>query len=713
MSRRRGRDLTDPELNRRNLFGGDTSYFGGSGLSESYTPYVDEDNLKDYENKTGEFAPNPYSRPTGRETQRPSEWTIDTDEEDLEPTMSATDRGSADPPPSDLGGTTANLKNTEALYGSHPDAHEDTHTHSENNTHNIVANSNNSSYADGQDEDAPTYEGKHNRASKIGTKVVDALGDAMTKYLLHKDNRRQLLNVNADINSWVNNANFAMGMYKDPVGTAIKGMVGMTKNSLDGIEGQNVFEMLDANNLLTDEESKDIQLKKMGLFRDKQRIAKSHFGTDENGDIYLKTAQEFLKDKIDGTFSHSKPHRMVLNDQMKEEMVFIKNPVIMPFVIITIALYYALHHKGLNLDDYHSSFSVVDAVVERGIKVVLKDVLKLDDTATTFGMDILTTMPQELISGFVRNIDSKVGLTNDERDAIDDYTKGIIKNYKRLYKEPLDRALKHFQGNNMPLYQLLTELGSDDVLHNLAVELKTADAVLWEAVNNRGLFLGLIELTSIHSKGLGDMFLSKQDIGNEYYVNGIVRYLGKPHIIQRLEDVGLNSLMDLERNGGKLKMEGNENVGLYKNGKNFIVAIKGTKTKKDLLENFENVAGSSDFLETDRYKDADALLTKAKKLADRTGGDAHLVGYSLGGTIAGHLATKHQSVKTDVYEPVIPNNAQTKKMLKETKHSNVLFHKINNSAVSEKLLEFQRLYGFPLKSYNQKRYSSHTITNFI
>ena len=701
---RRGRDLTDPELRGRNLFGGDSSNFGGSGLNENYTPYVDEDNLKDYENKTGEFAPNLYSRPTGRETQRPSEWTINTDDEE-EPYV-PTNRGSGDPVYNKPTSTPTPIKDT------HHDAHEDTHTHSENNTHNIVTN-NNRSYNNGQDEDAPTYEGKHNRASKIGTKVVDALGDAMTKYLLHKNNRRQLLNVNADINKYIDGATFAMGMMKDPMGTAIKGAVGLTKNSLDGIEGQNVFEMLSRQGILSIEEEKEIGIKEMGLFRKKESIAKSHFGTDENGDIYLKTAQDFLKDKIDGTFSHSKPNRMVLNDSMKEEMVFIKNPVIMPFVIITIALYYALHHKGLNIDDYHSSFSVVDAVVEKGIKIVLKDVLKLDDITTTFALDTLTTMPQELITAFIRNIDSKVGLTNDERNAVDDYTKGIINNYKRLYKEPLDRALKHFQGNNMPLYQLLTELGSDDVLHNLAVELKTADAVLWEAVNNKGLFLGLIELTSIHNKGLGDMVLSKQDIGNDYYVNGIVRYLGKPNNIKRLEDVGLNSLVDLERNGGKLKIEGTNDVGLYKNGNDYIVAIKGTKNKQDLLENFENVAGSSDFLETDRYKDADALITKAQRLADRSGGNAHLVGYSLGGTIAGHLATKHQSVKTDVYEPVIPNNAQTKKMLEQTKHSNVLFHKVNNSAISEKLLEFQRLYGFPLKSYNQKRHSSHTLTNFV
>lgn len=695
---RRGRDLTDPQLRGRNL-----GFFGNLF-----------DNREDLTNRGGLQSSGQIIPPT---TTTPTEYTIDTDEEDnLEPTMSSTNRGTADPPPiapSTIAPPIAPPTIAPPTIAPHHDAHEDTHTHSENNTHNIVANSNNSSYADGQDEDAPTYEGKHNRASKIGTKVVDALGDAMTKYLLHKDNRRKLLNVNADINTYIDRANFAMGMMKDPVGTAIKGAVGLTKNSLDGIDGQNVFEMLSREGILSIEEEKEIGIKEMGLFRKKESIAKSHFGTDENGDIYLKTATEYLQDKIDGTFSHSKPNRMVLNDNMKEEMVFIKNPVIIPFVIITIALYYALHHKGLNLDDYHSSFSVVDAVVERGIKVVLKDVLKLDDTTTTFALDILTTMPQELISGFVRNIDSKVGLTNDERNAIDDYTKGIINNYKRLYKEPLDRALKHFQGNNMPLYQLLTELGSDDVLHNLAIELKTADAVLWEAVNNKGLFLGLIELTSIHSKGLGDMFLSKQDIGNEYYVNGIVRYLGKPHTIQRLEDGGLNSLVDLERNGGKLKMEGNENVGLYKNGNDYIVAIKGTDDKQDLLENFENVAGSSDFLETDRYKDADALITKAQKLADRSGGDAHLVGYSLGGTIAGHLATKHQSVKTDVYDPVIPNNAQTTKMLKETKHANVLFHKINNSAISEKLLEFQKLYGFPLKSYNQKRYSSHSLMNFV
>ena len=566
----------------------------------------------------------------------------------------------------------------------------------------------------------PTYQGKHNKATKIATHIIDAVGDVMTKYLLEPTNRRKLLNVNADINRYIDGASMLLGAVEDPVGTAIKGAVGMTKSSLDGIEGQNVFEMLSRKGILTMEEQQDIRLKELGVFRGKQKIAQNHFGTDENGDIYLKTAHEYLKDKMDGTYKHSKPNRMTLSDNLNEEMVFLKHPATLPFIIIVIVLYRALHDSKFNIDDYHSSFSVVDAMLEQAVSVVLKDVIGLDDKATTFALDCLTTLPQELITAFLRNVDKKVGLTNDERVAIDDYVKRIKDNFKRIYNRTLEKAVKSFQGNNMNLYTMLIELNTDDVLHNIAIQLKTADNVLWEAINNNGLFLGLLELTSIHKKGTGDLFLTDNDIGNKYLFEGVVRYLGKPNNLKNITDPKLNILMDMERNNGALKIKGGVNTGLYRNGNDYFVAIKGSSLPTDLTQNFNNVAGSQELFNTDRYKEADGLLDEAQNLADKSGGFVHILGHSLGGTIASHLATKHQGVYADAYDPVIAKNEMTKKMVKEAKHSNIMFHLIDGSPISsnlEGILADANMGGYDirglLRKYKQKRYSSHSVMNFM
>lgn len=604
---------------------------------------------------------------------------------------------------------------------SHTDLHNDTANHdaeqqhdgaTDNNTHNIVGNSAEATM-EGVATSVPTYQGKHNKATKIATHIIDAVGDVMTKYLLEPTNRRKLLNVNADINRYIDGASMLLGAVEDPVGTAIKGAVGMTKSSLDGIEGQNVFEMLSRKGILTMEEQQDIRLKELGVFRGKQKIAQNHFGTDENGDIYLKTAHEYLKDKMDGTYKHSKPNRMTLSDNLNEEMVFLKHPATLPFIIIVIVLYRALHDSKFNIDDYHSSFSVVDAMLEQAVSVVLKDVIGLDDKATTFALDCLTTLPQELITAFLRNVDKKVGLTNDERVAIDDYVKRIKGNFKRIYNRTLEKAVKSFQGNNMNLYTMLIELNTDDVLHNIAIQLKTADNVLWEAINNNGLFLGLLELTSIHKKGTGDLFLTDNDIGNKYFFEGVVRYLGKPNNLKNITDPKLNILMDMERNNGALKIKGGVNTGLYRNGNDYFVAIKGSSLPTDLTQNFNNVAGSQELFNTDRYKEADGLLDEAQNLADKSGGFVHLLGHSLGGTIASHLATKHQGVYVDAYDPVIPLNDMTKKMIKETEHSNILFHTIDNSPISSNLDKYENFNLRHRRRYKQKRYSSHSIMNFM
>ena len=183
MSRGRRLGFFGNLFDNRNDFGGGLQNSGMIPSTENEymidtddeQPMVSEDNLNDYYNKTGAF---------------------------LEPTMGATNRGSADPANQRLPSANQRSPNQGLPSAnqplSHNELHSESHTHQEAQqqdgatpemTHNLSSGEKSSGGGViAMSNERPTYDGKQNDSHKIIDKVIDALSDAMTQYLL-KDKR--------------------------------------------------------------------------------------------------------------------------------------------------------------------------------------------------------------------------------------------------------------------------------------------------------------------------------------------------------------------------------------------------------------------------------------------------------------------------------------------------------------------------------------------
>ena len=691
MSRGRRLGFFGNLFDNRNDFGGGLQNSGMIPSTENEymidtddeQPMVSEDNLNDYNNKTGAF---------------------------LEPTMGATNRGSADPANQRLPSANQPL--------SHNELHSESHTHQEAQqqdgatpemTHNLSSGEKSSGGGViAMSNERPTYDGKQNDSHKIIDKVIDALSDAMTQYLL-KDKRR-LLKSNMDIGNIIptslggsvkemtDNAGFLTAFASNPTQAIFGAGIGALRKGIDRTEGTNVFEELGRD--------RSSKVAEIGMYRGVENFVHTMMG---DGQKPVDKVKHYLIAEANGATQGTKLlNRMVLKSNNSEEMIFIKNPVVIPYIILSVVFYKA-HHSGSNPLQHRGIMR--DYLLKKCLKEVLQNVLGLPMDATTFAIDILTNIPPQLISAYQRNI-SKItngeGVNPDEVSSINKFVKFIFNDYQKIFKQSFQKAVKAFQGQHIDILFLLNNLDKARVLNDMANQIETADNIIWEAQNNQGLFLGLLELAGTHSRGGGDERLDSDDVLDNYLVDGIVYYFDNNRGMGNNKPTTLRSLMDIERNGGKGKIKGDKNAGIYQNGDDYILAIKGSELPTDLKSNFSNIAGSLG--ESDRYKEAEQLLKTALTLADRSGGNVAISGFSLGAKIAMELASHYHSVSADVYDPVISSNMEK---LFSTLGDNINFNVVENSPISQNIFKYSKKYNLPVKTFKKKRVSSHSILNFI
>ena len=568
----------------------------------------------------------------------------------------------------------------------------------------------------GDSEDRPTYEGKANMKGEIMTKVVDALSDVMSRYLLQGENRRQLKNVNWDIGSVVprvlgddaktamDRIGFANAFMADPRAAITGSAMNFIKGKIDEMEGTNPFEeegrMVDS----ASQKVRDIRL---------YRGIDSYVTKSLEGDSLVEKAKNYLVAEANGATQKQGMNRMILNNSMTEEVQFIRNKAMMPYIVLACVFYVAYHKNDLDVSQYHGMFK--DYVLKRALKKILKDVLGLDKDVSAYAVDILEAVPQELIDAFIRNIDMKQPVFDNERIVIDAFRDKIRREFRMYFKSGYYDAVRKFQGQNIDLVGLMNGLSTSRVLHLFATQIITADNVVWEALNNQGLFLGLLELTAIHSRGTQDDGGSADDLLEQMYAMGIVRYTPISGIPNRKKNRPLIALKQMEREKTK------ETAKIYKKGDDIIVALKGSdfsiREKGDIVPpdyeaNLENVAGSTDLYTTSRYKEAQRKINKAIAEAKKTDSRVSVVGHSLGGRIALSLASHYHSIPFYIYEPVIPINAEMDKTFKELKDANVKMFRVENSAISQNLEFYKKKHNLKYMTVPQKRFSSHSIHNF-
>ena len=584
----------------------------------------------------------------------------------------------------------------------------------------------------GDSEDRPTYEGKANMKGEIMTKVIDAMSDVMSRYLLEGNNRRHLKaagwnmgNVipkvlGSDAQTAMNRIGFANSFMANPKTALIGGAMSMIKSRLDKMEGTNAFEaesnMMNegATQFNYDADSRSQKIRDIGLFRG----IDSYITKSLEGDSLVEKAQHYLVAEANHATTPNGNHRMKLQTDDLEEVKFISHSAIMPYIVLACVFYVAYHKRDLELSNYHGMFK--DYILKRAIKKILKDVLGLDKDVAAYAVDILDNVPQQLIDAFVRNIDNKQPLFDDEKQIIDNFRDYIRKEYRAYFDGGYYDAVRKFQGQNIDLVGLMNGLSTSRVLHLFATQIATGDNVVWEAINNQGLFLGLLELTAIHARGTQDLGGggTGDDFLEQTYAMGIVRFNQTNTIPSKKQNKVLNALMSVER-------EKTQDVAVIKkDGNDIIVVLKGSdfvNTKReegdivppDYEANLENVAGSTDFYTTPRYIQSNKKIQEAIAEAKRTNGKVSVVGYSLGGRLGLSLASHYNSIPFYIYEPVIPINDEMDNVFSNLKHSNVKIYRVDNSSISANLEHYKNNYNIKYKTIKQKRFSSHSMENFV
>ena len=572
----------------------------------------------------------------------------------------------------------------------------------------------------GDSEDRPTYEGKANMKGEIMTKVIDAMSDVMSRYLLGGENRRQLKSVGWNVGNVIpkvlgSNAKetmdriaFGNAFMGDPRAAVIGGAMNMIKSNLDKMDGTNVFEgESDAMN------SRSQKLRDIELFRG----IDSYITKSLEGDSLVDKAKHYLIAEANHATTPNGNHRMKLQTDDLEEVKFISHSAIMPYIVLACVFYVAYHKRDLELSNYHGMFK--DYILQRALKKILKDVLGLDKDVAAYAVDILENVPQQLINAFVRNIDNKQPLFDDEKQIIDNFRDYIRKEYRSYFDGGYYDAVRKFQGQNIDLVGLMNGLSTSRVLHLFATQIAMGDNVVWEAINNQGLFLGLLELTAIHARGTQDLGGGTgDDFLEQAYAMGVVRYTQTNTIPSKKQNKVLNALMSVER-------EKTQDVAVIKkDGNDIIVVLKGSdfvNTKRgegdivppDYEANLENVAGSTDFYTTPRYIQSDKKIQEAIAEAKRTNGKVSVIGYSLGGRLGLSLASHYNSIPFYIYEPVIPINDEMDNVFSNLKHANVKIFRVNNSSISANLEHYKDKYKLKYKTIKQKRFSSHSMENFV
>ena len=99
--------------------------------------------------------------------------------------------------------------------------------------------------------------------------------------------------------------------------------------------------------------------------------------------------------------------------------------------------------------------------------------------------------------------------------------------------------------------------------------------------------------------------------------------------------------------------------------------------------------------------------------AKKIGGNVSVVGYSLGGRMGLTLASHYHSLPFYIYEPVVPINAEMDKTFSNLKDANVKIFRVDNSSVSANLEHYKKKHNLKYKTFPQRKFSSHSIHNFL
>jgi len=603
------------------------------------------------------------------------------------------------------------------------------------NTQSIQPGSDNISR--GNAEDVPTYQGVSHITSVVMENIIDGVSDILTDYLLKtNNNRRKLQSLNFEIPSqkipditqiqeFVNVLGIAGSIAVDPYSAGIGLLTNIVKSKTD-----NYLNAQTDVKVANTEFEKQKKIKSIREYRIENGLVDTHITKNNKSESLVDMAVGYIGYKAQpgsGTKYGGTNYRLT-NSGKDKEYSFIRSSVIAPYLILALVFYKAIHESTLDLNQMHGI--VIDVVFKTVIKQLLP-LLGLDQKTIDFGLKVLMKFPQELVKAFQRNIDQKSTVSLEEINKIEMFVEYIKIEYGKTFKGNYFDDVKKLQGKSMDLVGMMNRLHTPHVLHLFAIQIATADDIVWNAQNNQGLFLGLLELASIHHRGDQDSGGSNYNriLEEETFIIGYVNYnfaIGNTNKKEIRFNKNLNFLNSLEYgipNNNLISITNLKNKSaLYKDGNNIVVALAGSKLKgrqeknyinEDLEANLENIAGSPDFFLSEKYLESERAVKSALRMVQKTGGKVTVVGYSLGGLTALQLASRYTTINVDAYEPVVGKNAQTDRMFKQLENRRgINIFRVNSSSISQNLVDAQKKHKINVKTIKQKRFSSHSLKNF-
>lgn len=395
---------------------------------------------------------------------------------------------------------------------------------------------------------------------------------------------------------------------------------------------------------------------------------------------------------------------------ISEEHKMLKNPIFYPFIILAIKFYTL--NRGIEFD--------LDFLSKTALKYALKNYLKLPSTYVDYAFIINDNFPPELKDAYLRNTDRIVGISDIEKPGIKKYINLIEREYANIFKRKYLDDVKKTEHGNSTLPNIINNLDNPKMLNVISNVMNTIDNFILSVADNKNVLLGLMGLIYAEANKNGQveqatLLANSNILGYVYFKGNQTGLIKKEKGLEALKQ--MSKPLKERRLSGYTLRENNEKVSMWEDtAGNSIITIRGTdlKDNQDLLDNFANFAGSKEFYETKRIKKARILIKKKlKEISNLNKGSLRILGYSLGGASALKLSKEYPEIKTTIYNPVISNSDETKKLMKDlkTQNSNIEFFYVESDPISSNLKKY--INDFKMTKIKKKNFlTSHSLENY-
>jgi len=388
-----------------------------------------------------------------------------------------------------------------------------------------------------------------------------------------------------------------------------------------------------------------------------------------------------------------------------------------PLVVVILYLY---------MVDRSSDFKInINFVEGYFIKMVLKEYLGFDEKNVIFGMDIISKIPKELTSAYLKQKGTQEEIISvNEVIEITYLTQYINMEYRKRFNKDLKNELfKYENKQSLYLYEMLETLSSSSTLFQISSAFNTINTIIVEMIDNPYLFVQLIALVynEVEGRNLPNSdILSRGKIDKYiYYYSDLQGGFKENEKVSILKNVLLKP-----DDRGKLKgmsiIQNSDKTALYKYKDKYYIAFAGSdlKDNKDFLSNVLNFGGK-DLLNNPQFdrriKTGKSYLDLAIIKSRQEGLEPPIVlGYSIGAVSAMYLSTLYQNIETDVYSAVLSKDELTENIMDYLGNSNIHFNYNEKDPISKNMPYYQEKYpnlDINKFSYN-KFYTPHSLGHY-